>query len=289
VIHALVVAARERLIRAGIPPDQASIDAEVLARHVLGWDRAKYLMRRHESFPEHTADRFEAAIEQRERRVPVAYITGHREFWGLDFEVSPDVLIPRPETELMVEAALKFLSSTAGSPRIADVGTGSGCIAVTLACECPQATVVATDVSRSALAVARRNASRHGVTARVQFVATSFLDGVQPPFDLILANPPYVPRSHEATLSADVRNHEPALAVFGHGDDGLDDVREVLSHAARRLAPNGRLMLEFGFGQGPDVRRDAERAGLQIVDVLKDLQGHERTLVAALPTSRAAL
>ena len=288
-IHALVVAARERLIRAGILPDQASIDAEVLARHVLGWDRAKYLMRRHESFPEHTADRFEAAIEQRERRVPVAYITGHREFWGLDFEVSPAVLIPRPETELMVEAALKFLSSTAGSPRIADVGTGSGCIAVTLACECPQATVVATDVSRSALAVARRNASRHGVTARVQFVATSFLDGVQPPFDLILANPPYVPRSHEATLSADVRNHEPALAVFGHGDDGLDDVREVLSHAARRLAPNGRLMLEFGFGQGPDVRRDAERAGLQIVDVLKDLQGHERTLVAALPTSRAAL
>lgn len=288
-IHALVVAARERLIRAGIPPDQASIDAEVLARHVLGWDRAKYLMRRHESFPEHTADRFEAAIEQRERRVPVAYITGHREFWGLDFEVSPDVLIPRPETELMVEAALKFLSSTAGSPRIADVGTGSGCLAVTLACECPQATVVATDVSRSALAVARRNASRHGVTARVQFVATSFLDGVQPPFDLILANPPYVPRSHEATLSADVRNHEPALAVFGHGDDGLDDVREVLSHAALRLAPNGRLMLEFGFGQGPDVRRDAERAGLQIVDVLKDLQGHERTLVAALPTSRAAL
>jgi len=289
VIHALVVAARERLIRAGILPDQASIDAEVLARHVLGWDRAKYLMRRHESFPEHTADRFEAAIEQRERRVPVAYITGHREFWGLDFEVSPDVLIPRPETELMVEAALKFLSSTAGSPRIADVGTGSGCLAVTLACECPQATVVATDASRSALAVARRNASRHGVTARVQFVATSFLDGVQPPFDLILANPPYVPRSHEATLSADVRNHEPALAVFGHGDDGLDDVREVLSHAARRLAPNGRLMLEFGFGQGPDVRRDAERAGLQIVDVLKDLQGHERTLVAALPTSRAAL
>ena len=288
-IHALVVAARERLIRAGILPDQASIDAEVLARHVLGWDRAKYLMRRHESFPEHTADRFEAAIEQRERRVPVAYITGHREFWGLDFEVSPAVLIPRPETELMVEAALKFLSSTAGSPRIADVGTGSGCLAVTLACECPQATVVATDVSRSALAVARRNASRHGVTARVQFVATSFLDGVQPPFDLILANPPYVPRSHEATLSADVRNHEPALAVFGHGDDGLDDVREVLSHAALRLGPNGRLMLEFGFGQGPDVRRDAERAGLQIVDVLKDLQGHERTLVAALPTSRAAL
>jgi release factor glutamine methyltransferase len=221
--------------------------------------------------------------------VPVAYITGHREFWGLDFEVSPDVLIPRPETELMVEAALKFLSNAAGSPRIADVGTGSGCLAVSLACECTQATVVATDVSRAALAVAQRNASRHGVTARIQFVVASFLDGVPSPFDLILANPPYVPRSHEATLSADVRNHEPALAVFGHGDDGLDDVREVLAQAASRLAPSGRLMLEFGFGQGPDVRRDAERAGLQIIDVLNDLQGHERTLVAALPTSRAAL
>jgi release factor glutamine methyltransferase len=112
---------------------------------------------------------------------------------------------------------------------------------------------------------------------------------VRGPFDLIIANPPYVPRAHESTLASDVRNHEPAIALFGRGEDGLDDVRQVLAESASRLAPSGRLMMEFGFGQGPTVRRDAQQAGLEIIDILRDLQGHDRTLVAALPASRAAL
>jgi release factor glutamine methyltransferase len=281
VIHALVIAARERLIRAGIPPDQAGIDAEILARHVLGWDRAAYLASRNEPFPSGIASQFEAAVARRQRHVPVAYITGHREFWGLDFEVSSAVLIPRPESELIVEAALTFLDDAAARPRIADVGTGSGCLSVSLARERPHAALVATDISDEALAVARRNAERHGVASRIHFLRTSFLAAVRGPFDLIVANPPYIPRSHEATLSPDVRDHEPALALFGRGDDGLDDVRELLGQAATRLTASGQVMMEFGYGQGSAVRAAAKDAGLAILAVLKDLQGHERTLVAA--------
>jgi release factor glutamine methyltransferase len=289
VIHALVIAARERLIRAGIPPDQAGIDAEVLIRHVLGWDRAQYLASRHEPLPSTASLPFEAALAERERRVPVAYITGHREFWGLDFDVSPAVLIPRPESELIVEAALTFLSNAEARSRIADVGTGSGCLAVSLAYERPHATLLAADVSEDALAIARRNAERHGVSGRIRFARTSFLTDIQGPFDLIVANPPYVPRSHQATLSPDVRDHEPAVALFGRGEDGLDDVRELLGQSATRLAPSGRVMMEFGYGQGDAVRAGAERAGLGIVDILRDLQGHERTLIAARRSPRAAL
>jgi release factor glutamine methyltransferase len=289
VIHARVVAARERLTRVGIPPDQAGIDAEVLALHVLGWDRTKYLASRQEQFPPAAAARFEAAVTRREARVPVAYITGHREFWGLDFEVSPAVLIPRPESELIVEAALGFLADVAPHWRIADVGTGSGCLAISLAHERPQAMLVATDLSDDALAVARRNADRHRVSGRIQFARTSLLTNVPGPFDLIVANPPYIPRAHEPTLSPDVRDHEPALALFGRGEDGLDDVRELLTQSAARLGGSGRLMMEFGDGQGVAVRLAAERAGLEIIHLLKDLQGHERTLVAALPSRHAAL
>jgi release factor glutamine methyltransferase len=289
VIHALVIAARERLIRAGIPPDQAGIDAEVLIRHVLGWDRAKYLASRHEPLPSTASFPFEAALAERERRVPVAYITGHREFWGLDFDVSPAVLIPRPESELIVEAALTFLSDAEARLRIADVGTGSGCLAVSLAYERLHATLLATDVSEDALAIARRNAERHGVSGRIRFARTSFLTDIQGPFDLIVANPPYVPRSHQATLSPDVRDHEPAVALFGRGEDGLDDVRELLGQSATRLAPSGRVMMEFGYGQGDAVRAGAERARLDIVDILRDLQGHERTLIAARRSPRVAL
>ena len=278
-IHALVIAARERLIRAGIPPDQAGIDAEVLIRHVLGWDRAKYLASRHEPLPSTASFPFEAALAERERRVPVAYITGHREFWGLDFDVSPAVLIPRPESELIVEAALTFLSDAEARLRIADIGTGSGCLAVSLAYERPHATLLATDVSEDALAIARRNAERHGVSGRIRFARTSFLTDIQGSFDLIVANP----------LSPDVRDHEPAIALFGRGEDGLDDVRELLGQSATRLAPSGRVMMEFGYGQGDAVRAGAERAGLDIVDILRDLQGYERTLIAARRSPRAAL
>jgi release factor glutamine methyltransferase len=277
----LSIAARERFIRAGIPPDQAAIDAEVIARAATGWDRATWLARRDDpSDPEATA-RFESMALRRERREPVAYITGVREFWGLDFFVSRAVLIPRPETELIVEAALERLADPARTWRVADVGTGSGCIAVVLATERRAATVTATDISESALGVAQQNAARHGVADQIRLLRTSLLQDVDGPFDLIVANPPYVPSGARTALAPDVRDFEPEAALFGHGIDGLDEVRAILAQAPARLVPGGWLLMEFGYGQAAAVS-DAARAvsGLTFEEILRDLQGHERTLVA---------
>jgi release factor glutamine methyltransferase len=277
----LSIAARERFIRAGIPPDQAGIDAEVLARAAAGWDRATWLTRRNEPAGIEAAARFEAMASRREQREPVAYITGVREFWGLDFIVSPAVLIPRPETELIVEAALDRLADPARAWRIADVGTGSGCIAIALATERRAAMLTATDISEAALEVARQNAILRGVGSRIGFLRTSFLDDAIGPFDLIVANPPYVPTFARTALAPDVREFEPHAALFGHGADGLDEVRAILSQAATRLAPGGWLLMEFGFGQGDEVREAASGVrGLRVEMILRDLQGLERTLVA---------
>ena len=278
-----VIAARERFIRAGIPPDQAAIDAEVLARHAREWDRATYLTRRDEPLAPDAAAGYEALVARRERREPVAYITGRREFWNLEFLVTPAVLIPRPESEFIIEAAIARLRDRRRAWAIADVGTGSGCLAITLAHELPASRVTATDISQPALTVARQNAERLGVADRVTFVETSLLADAPGPFDLIVANPPYVPSSHSQGLSPDVRDHEPAQALYGRGDDGLDDARALLGQAASRLVADGVLLMEFGFGQG-DLVRQALRAtpSLSLVDVLRDLQGHERTLVARL-------
>lgn len=283
----LVVAARERLTRAGLPPDHAAIDAEVLARHACGWDRATYLTRRDETVAAETAAAYEARVRRRERREPVAYITGRREFWSLEFLVTPAVLIPRPESEFIIEAALSRLRDRTRSWAIADVGTGSGCLAVTLAHELPAAHVTATDISAAALSVARTNAQRLGVDTRLTFVETSLLDAAPGPFDLIVANPPYVPMSHRSTLSPDVRDHEPDQALYGAGDDGLDQARALLAQAPSRLAPDGVLLMEFGFTQARAVRDALGRVpALEPIEILRDLQGHERTLVARRPSGR---
>ena len=276
-----VIDARERFLRAGIPPDQAAIDAEILVRHVLGQDRATYLARRDEPIPDDDFERLEAMVRRREGREPVAYILGEREFWGLSFLVSPAVLIPRPETEAIVERALALMNDARRAWRLADVGTGSGCLAVALAHERGNATVIATDISEPALGVAAANALRHGVDSRIRLIRTSLLDEVPGPFDLIVANPPYVPAGTRGGLQPDVRDYEPETAVFGHGADGLDEVRLLLTQTPERLAPGGWLLMEFGFGQGDAVRAAVNAVPeLRLVEVLRDLQGHERTLVA---------
>ncbi len=276
-----VISARERFLRAGIPPDQAAIDAEILARHVLGQDRATYLARRDEPIADDESQRLEAMVRRREGREPVAYILGEREFWGLSFLVAPAVLIPRPETEAIVERALVLMDDVRRAWRLADVGTGSGCLAVALAHERGNATIIATDISEPALGVAAANAMRHGVDSRIRLVRTSLLDDVPGPFDLIVANPPYVPGGTRDGLQPDVRDYEPETAVFGHGADGLDEVRLLLTQTPERLAPGGWLLMEFGFGQGDAVRAAVNAVPeLRLVEVLRDLQGHERTLVA---------
>jgi release factor glutamine methyltransferase len=280
-----IAAARAVLAQSGIPPADAAIDAEVLARHVLGWDRARLLAYGRDHAPAHFSESFDALVQRRARREPVAIILGRREFWGLDFEVTPDVLVPRPETELLVEEALAFARSH-GCRSAVDVGTGSGCIAVALACELPELRLTAVDMSRAALDVAARNAASHGVASRITFVQGDLLGPVSDPVDLIVSNPPYVAEVDAATLAPDVLQFEPHMALFG-GRDGLDVLRRLFNDAHSRLAPDGRLIVEFGFGQDAQVRGLAIDSGWDVIRIREDLQGIPRTAVLARASSGA--
>ena len=277
--------ARERLGRAGIREAAAGFDAEVLARALLGWDHAHFLASRHDSVPTDFGEAYDRLIARRERREPMSYIIGSKEFWGLDFEVSPDVLIPRPETEFLVDEALTCIRQLSGRvpvPLVVDAGTGSGCLAVALARGLPSARIVATDISRAALSVARRNAARHGVGNRIHFVQTNFLEAVAPGVDLIISNPPYVPQSQALGLAPEVHDFEPHIALFG-GADGLAMQRTLLEQASARVAPGGFLLMEFGDGQEADLRAAvASWPYFRLLRIREDLQGIPRTAVITL-------
>lgn len=277
-LHERLADARETLIRAGIPAEEAALDAEVLARHVLDCDRATLLTRARDPLPSAFDRLYHALIARRIAREPVAYIVGHREFWGLEFDVTPAVLIPRPETELVVEEALASLPRRDIVRHIIDVGTGSGCLAVTLAVEFPPASVTATDTSHEALAVAYRNADRHNVIGRITFVQADLLKDLTEPADLIVSNPPYVPAGDAATLQAEVARYEPSSALFG-GPDGLDVIRRLVGSARQHLAAGGWLIIEFGFGQEAAVREVAGEAGWNVARIRSDLQGIPRVAV----------
>lgn len=274
--------ARQRLRAAGISPDEADLDARLLAEHVLGWSTERYLIDARSPATPQFVSEYDALVERRAKREPAAYIVGWQEFWGLPFEVGPGVLIPRPETELVVETALTLLNAAplAANPAIADVCTGSGCVAVAIARERPDVRVTATDISERALAIARRNAERHGVAARVTFVRADLLAGVAGPFDLVSANPPYVPDADRPTLQPEVRDHEPPLALYA-GADGLDVIRRLVVEATERLRDGGVLVFEFGFGQSDEIAKlISGTRGLRMVELRPDLQGIPRVAVA---------
>jgi release factor glutamine methyltransferase len=263
-----------------LSPQEAEAGARLLAQHVLSWDTARYLTSGGEPEPDGFAARYDALVTRRAAREPVAYITGRQEFWNLDFEVSPAVLIPRPSTELIVEAALELVADRGASIGIADACTGCGCLAVVLAREFSGARVVATDISDVALDVARRNVERYGVDARVRLVRTDVLESERGPFDLIVANPPYVRAGDRRGLQPEVREHEPEVALFG-GAEGVDIVARVVSHAAPRLRAGAYLIFEFGFGQDMAVEQlIADAPGLTMVGLRRDLQGIARTAIA---------
>jgi release factor glutamine methyltransferase len=277
--HDRAVAARVALERAGIAAVEARLDADLLARHALGWDLAAWLSRRHDQATSDFERAYATLIERRLTREPVAYIRGVQEFWGREFAVTPAVLIPRPETELLIEISSAFLAAHPKSV-VADLGTGSGCLAITLALEHPAATLYATDLSEAALAVARQNATRWDVADRVQFAQGRYLEGVPQPIDLIVSNPPYVPLRDRATLQPEVVAHEPALALFG-GDDGLRDVRAILEASRHALAPTGLIACEIGIGQAEALATDvAKMDGLELGEIRQDLQGIPRVIVA---------
>lgn len=268
----LLASATQKLEAAGV--ESARLEAQLLLAQALGVTRTTVLAGTFaEPTPQQRAE-FDRLTRARAQRIPLAYLRGTQEFYALDFEVTPAVLIPRPETELLVEFARTQLSS-ARSARIADMGTGSGCIAVSVLKHCPAAHAIATDLSADALAIARRNAVRHDVADRVRFIRTDTLEGVSGPLDLVLSNPPYIPTREILALQPEVRDREPRLALDG-GADGLDTHRKLAQQAAALLRPGGGIAIETAMGQAAQVAELLERAGFSHIAIQTDFAGIER-------------
>jgi len=286
-------------LRAGEVPSH-TLAAELLLLHVLGRDRAWMYTHPEEEISAPEAQCFFKLVSRRAAGEPTQHLTGKQEFWGFEFEVTPDVLIPRPETEHVIEVALDRLAlreRCAGRPRktdgaglqIADIGTGSGCIAIALAKELPGAAFVATDISSAALAVAQRNATRHGVAGRVRFIECNLLENVfdspiaigRSPllFDLVVSNPPYIGRREAATLMREVREHEPEIALYG-GEEGYELYADLIAEVATHLMPGGILVLELGHNSLPAVQPLLDASTWSKVSVTNDLAGIPRVLAA---------
>ena len=274
-----------------------TLAAELLLLHVLGRDRTWIYSHPEEEIAASEADRYFALIRRRAAGEPTQHLTGKQEFWGLEFEVTPDVLIPRPETEHVVEVALDRLALHelhAGRPQktdgaglhIADIGTGSGCIVIALAKELPAATFLATDISSAALVVARRNATRHNLSGCIHFLECNLLDGLTDAtrhsplgFDLLVSNPPYIGRRETATLMREVREHEPEVALYG-GEEGYELYPELTAQAASHLKPGGILVLELGHDSLSTVQPLLDKSTWTNVGVTNDLANIPRVLAA---------
>jgi release factor glutamine methyltransferase len=289
-----------KLREAGVP--SFTLSAELLLLHVAARDRTWLYSHPEENLPQEITDRFFALIARRTAGEPTQYLTGKQEFWGLEFEVTPDVLIPRPETEHVIEVALDRLALRelrAGRPQktigeglqIADIGTGSGCIAIALAKELPKAEFVATDISGAALEVAGRNAVRHGVGERIRFVQADLLERSAEErmtsaeraapllFDLVVSNPPYIGRREAPTLAREVRDHEPEIALFG-GEEGYELYGELIAQAASNLKSGGLLVLELGHDSLPAVKPLLDATNWTRVGITNDLAGIPRVIAA---------
>ena len=254
-------------------------DAERLLRHVLGWDRATLVASPDRLVPEPEAERFRALLRRRAAREPLQYILGTQAFWKHAFLVTPAVLIPRPETELLVETGLELLRGVA-RPVVVDVGTGSGCIALSIAAERPDAEVHATEISGAALEVARENAQRLGLERRVRFHQGHLLEplsGLQ--VHLVLSNPPYVDPSEHASLAPEVRDHEPKEALLPRGDS-LSVYRSLVRQSRAALGPGGWMAVEVGHGQATSVEALCRGGGLVAVRIMHDLAGIPRVVAA---------
>lgn len=263
---------------AGVP--EARREAGSLLSHVIGKDRTFLIGHAEDLLTDPQREQFREAVVRRTSGEPLQYITGVQDFYGREFRVTPDVLIPRPETELLVEAALEVIAHQP-APMICDVGTGSGCISVTLLCERTDACVTAVDVSVAALAVAEDNARRLGVRERITFKISDCFDAVDrsTAFDLVVSNPPYVSANALAGLQREVRDHEPLVAL-SPGADGLGVIRRLLQDSPAFLKKNGYLIMEIGFDQGHKVQELVDEKHWRLQDIRPDLQGIPRIVLA---------
>jgi release factor glutamine methyltransferase len=294
--------AAQRILAAGPHPERARRDTETLLVHALKKNAPKtnldtnlawLIAHDGELLAPDAAATFCDLVERRLAGEPIQYIVGEAEFYGLPFHVNRDVLIPRPETEHLVEKAIELARKLKGTGqitepriptlRIVEVGTGSGAIAVALAAALPFAQITATDISAAALAVARDNAARNGVADCIGFLEADLLDpAAHGPFDMVVSNPPYVPLSDCDSLSIEVRNYEPAQALFA-GDDGLDIYRRLIPAAFGALVAGGYVLLEIGYGQQEAIQALLKKKGFAGIEFTADLQGIPRVVVARRP------
>ena len=288
-VRSLLKQGMSQLREANVP--SCTLAAELILLHVANRDRAWLYAHPEEILSADTSARYFALIQRRADGEPTQHLTGKQEFWGLEFEITPDTLIPRPETEHLIEVALDRLAlrelRAGRSPRITgnsltlvDVGTGSGCIAVALAKELPDATVYATDISPAALTVARRNAARLGFADRIRFLESNLFEAFTPVrFDLIVSNPPYIGRRTAETLAREVREHEPEVALYG-GEEGYEFYAELVVQSHEFLKPGGLLVLELGHDSLPAVQPLLESRHWTNLSVTNDLAGIPRVLAA---------
>jgi len=276
-LGSLVAQSRRRLADAGI--DTAALDARLLVRHALSLPLATMIGHPDRPVDATSVHRVDRLVARRSRHEPLAYITGSREFWSLAFRVTDATLVPRPDSETVVEAAVAVLAARPGPARVLDLGTGSGCLLLSILRACADASGVGIDRSFAALAVARANAHHLGLVDRARFVCADWASGIAGVFDLVVCNPPYIDRQSWNTLTADVRAFEPPLALDG-GADGLDAFRQIVPQLPALLAANGTVIFEIGAGQASPVSALLRAHGLQSIETRKDLSGRWRCVVA---------
>lgn len=269
--------------------DAPRLSAELLLSHVLGLQRIELYARFDQAVEQESLDRLRELVKRAGRHEPVAYLIGRTEFYSLEFEVAADCLIPRPETELLVQRAIEFLRKRDEAQHVCDLCTGCGCIAIAIAKNCPDAHVIATDISDKALAVAARNVEKHGLQERIELLCGDLFDPLVPhldvtQWDVIVCNPPYVSAAEYEALDENVKDYEPQLALVA-GEDGLDVYRRITEKIDRFLKPDGALLLEIGYAQGPAVRDLLERTTLfSDIHIEKDHQDHDRLVFARRTT-----
>jgi release factor glutamine methyltransferase len=274
-LRALIARGKDALDQGGIP--NAARDARLLAAHVCELDPSRVTLHEWDDIPDKTIESYDRAISERLQHRPVSRIIGARQFWGRLFQITPDVLDPRGDTETLVAHALQYPSK-----HILDLGTGSGILGITLAAEQPNAVVVATDISEPALAVAQNNAQIHQVKDRIRFVQADWFNGVSGEFDLIISNPPYIAENELNGLARDVMDFDPMIALTP-GGDGLAPYRIIANQARTYLCKTGRVIVEIGYLQGSDVTQMFVDAGFANVQILRDLEGKDRAISAENP------
>ncbi len=280
-IASALIAARRRLQTAGI--DSAALDARLLLGKAAGIDMSALIAGSRNMLPTETNAAFDAFCDRRARHEPVARILGTKEFRGLSIALNEATLVPRPETEILVDAVLDVAGKSPGRPlRICDLGTGSGAILIALVSELDQATGIGVDISRPALDVALANARQHGVADRIGFIHGDFSAPLGEAFDMVVANPPYIQQGDMAGLQADVRDYDPALALDG-GPDGMAALRVIAARLPGLLKPGGTAFVEIGAGQGDSVAALFAGQGLEIGAIRPDLAGIERVVIAQKP------